>query len=268
MNFQNFEKKLNELVSTRNPSQTALKIETLFGNKTVFEHNAKQKKYPASLVKLFWAVLAVERSFDLQNESILRSMLEDSSDQAGQKVVDFLCGDFNERNFELRLEIRKKQLYQPWINEGFVDLNITHKTFLEDYDEFDGKIKREISENHLTAEEMNLFWRKLMTNSFESFTIKDNQQKKLLDFLHRTPLKEPLEPETKHFQSTLLCYEIPKNIQAFSKAGWRDKTLNDCGVYQIDDNEYLIISALTELGEKEGIKFLRDVSKIVSQLIA
>lgn len=225
----------------------------------IYSVNGNLPRYPASIIKLFWAVQALiqlpeSNAFD----SLLEAMIVDSSDSAGQQIVDLLCGqqdpssvkDFEEAYFQ------RTKLETFWKEHGYKNLKAAHKTFLNEYSEFDDWIKRNKFQNSVTSDLVIDLWKQLW---FEASTLglTDKHRTKLLNWLCRKPTKEKLKPEENGFQSSLLGYALPPEAVFHGKSGWRDDTINDSGI--IVGNKKFAIVVLSELGEKEGIALMRSI---------
>lgn len=228
----------------------------------VFGINEKQDRYPASIIKLFWAVQAL-KELELNQELLteLELMLIDSSDEAGQKIVERLVGKdpADKEDFEAHYKKRVK-LEQFWIERGFPLLKAAHKTFLNEYSAFDNWIKQNKFINRASASMVSQLW-KLIWTADPLLGLSEFQRDKLLLMLQRSSIRHDLKPEEKDFQSSLIGFNLPLNVKFFSKSGWRGDVINDSAVILSSAGQVYVLTIMCELGEAEGIEFIRGFCK-------
>ncbi|MDX1920534.1 MAG: serine hydrolase [Candidatus Caenarcaniphilales bacterium] len=258
-------KSLEILQKTGKIQRVSLTVIDLENPSSVVSINGDVQRYPASVVKLFWAIQSlVELQESKELDLLLGKMIVDSDDWAGQQIVDKLCGKDPQdpKDFEKAYEKRRK-LETFWHKLGYKTLKAAHKTFLNEYSEFDDWIKQNKSQNSVTSGMVADLWKKLWVND-PSLGLTENKREKLLNWLRREPLHQALKPEEKNFQASLLGYNLPPEAVLYTKSGWRDNTINDSGVIvsnkankKLGQNSVIVV--LSELGESEGIDFLRSL---------
>ena len=255
---------------TKSLNQIAFIAKNL-NNSQGFAFNENKLFYAASLIKLFWACQLVLQnpSFnqDQELENHLANMLIHSSDEAGQKIVDFLIPIDNINIYEYeKAYLERQKLEQFWhkYENNYLKLKASHKTFLHEYSPFDEWIKKYKSPNLISANLMADLWQKIFFNQFEP-PLKPENQIKILNYLQRKPICKNLKPEELNFQSSLIAFAAPAEAIIFSKAAWLNEALHETAIINFKEHKWLIIF-LTELGEKQGINLIRNFSKFLWQL--
>ncbi len=250
-----------------NLNQIAFIAKNLNSSET-FSFNEDKLFYPASLIKLFWACQLISQTQNLPQEleNHLANMLIHSSDEAGQKIVDFLIPidepnmTINDFNIYEKAYTKRQNLEKFWYKYGknYLKLKASHKTFLHEYSSFDAWIKKSKSPNLINANLMADLWQKIFFNQFEP-VLEPQSQIKIFNYLKRQACQKYLKPEQLNYQSSLIACAAPPEGIVFSKAGWLNTTLHDTALISFKEYNWLII-CLTDLGEDSGINLIRNFS--------
>ncbi|MDJ0625448.1 MAG: hypothetical protein QNJ31_03680 [Candidatus Caenarcaniphilales bacterium] len=243
--------------------------------------NGEIPRYPASIIKLFWAYQAL---YQLQNSNnldfLLEHMLVNSSDAAGQELVDLLTKthEVEIHNFEYAYA-QRAELDNFWKAFGFRDLKARHKTFLDNYLNLDAWIKEVKGPNTVTSNMVVNLWKQIWINDSEPKLL-ETKRVEFLKWLKRKPTKAPILPSLfdsycinrdkkaidmkldinnfdGDFQASLIGFNLPKDCDLYTKSGWRDDFICDSGIIRKNSKCYAI-SVFSELPLKDGLEFIRN----------
>jgi beta-lactamase class A len=234
-------------------------------------------RYPASMVKLFWLVIAYHQNPNPNEEfkKQLVKMIVDSDNEAASIIVDNITKTKSNKEKlptnEFKQLQNKREYLNKWFNSfNYQNINITQKTFPIPYLEMDMPEGTDLQLRHPNAEEKPI--RNYLTSqniAFLLYQIYNQQFPESLQML--SLLKRDLNPtawQNIPFNAIkgFLGEGIPdKNAQFYSKMGWTFSNRNDSAIIISPDGKtrYILVILGDDPAYYKDVEFLPIVSKIV-----
>jgi beta-lactamase class A len=215
-----------------------------------------QLRYPASVVKLFWLVMAVNKLYQQGDQTsmsnYIEKMIKQSDNDSSGYVVDWLTdsqsGDnLSSKDFQ-KWGQKRKSLNKFFIDQGYGELDISQKTyplpkqklFKPEGRELQlrgGNPEKPIRNKISTDQAASLMWaiisqpqlgyaRQLLTTDLATFDWKD--------------------PNINYFNPirSLFGESLPTNIEFVSKAGWTSQTRQEVAYIATKDGKTRYILAI------------------------
>ena len=185
----------------------------------VYQENPDTIYHPASLLKLFVAVMASKLLEDSkEKEQALKASLKDSDNDALAYLVDELCYHHESycktkgRNNLNNILLKRQSITKYFTDRGYSSqLRLHNKCFSFDYYGIEKQILEELGPNQITINDA----AKIMLEIY-------NKHPKLLEYMQRN-LNDQDDYQAHNF--------IGKSLEAqtfYSKAGWNSKVKHDC----------------------------------------
>ncbi len=202
--------------------------------------------YPASWVKLFWAVQAFLVGTPCSD--LIFRLLAHSSDQAGQELVDFLVGTDSEDYPETKC--RRQLLTSFWEERGYAGIGLGHKTFLGEYSALDAWLREDLGPNKISFAQIHKLWSFVLLEN----NLKPEQREIFLSALTRKATSAPEIPDTPNFQASLLGFGFgfPESFTFLAKAGWRDWLVCDSACFSLQGGRKVLVSVQADFSSQEA----------------
>jgi beta-lactamase class A len=227
------------------------------------EYNGAIQRYPASVVKLFWLVIAYQKislgeikEADLLNET--NEMIDKSTNKAASKVIDVITdtkstpkeltsGDFN------LYKQRREELNTFFRSAGYSnDIDISHKTFdVENLNGFDKQLRGNSKENpvrnRVTTNDTARLMYEIINNQSVTLEASTKMKKMLMRNIESTlSSQQPLISHDSSQIKSFLGQGIPsKDVEnIISKTGITSKSRQEIAFIKSQDGKVQYILAV------------------------
>jgi len=258
-------------------------------NQQSISYNQTKIRYPASIVKLFWLVIFLEKYNKNQSginslnssqiNQLLKDMIQNSNNESSSKIVDLITGEnctIENSSKKIKGEdlqtmiIKRYEMNDYFLNKGFQNLNITQKTLpiyslgLDKAKGFEFQLRYPNNEekpirNYLTSESV-------ATLLYQIYNQQFTQSEEMLSLL-----KRDLNPSAwqdipfnsiKGFLGEGLT---DKNVNFYSKMGWTFSNRNDAAIVVSPDGKisYILVILGDDPAYYKDVEFLPLVSRMV-----
>lgn len=234
-------------------------------------------RYPASIVKLFWLVIAHHQNPNPDEEfkKQLAKMIVDSDNEASSVIVDNITKTKSSKEKLPSDKFKQFQDNREYLNKWFnsvnhQNINITQKTFPIPYLQMDMPEGAELQLRHpngeekpirnsLTSHSVGLLWYQIYSQQF-------SQSSQILSLLKRD--LNPIAWKDIPFNAIkgFLGEGIPnKNAQFYSKMGWTFSNRSDSAIIISPDGKtrYILVILGDDPAYYKDVEFLPIVSKMV-----
>jgi hypothetical protein len=203
-------------------------------------YQEEQLRYPASISKLFWMVLAfdlIDRNVLTQNNSLttnISNMVRDSDNEAASRILDLITDSRSGASLnreQLPVWIHKRDRVNRFFQAaGYHELNLTQKTYPIDYLHLDRPVGRDSQmrgffqhplRNQISTRHSGRLMYEIVTGLAISPQF-SRQMMDLLDIDADTRRKRLQLPNSVRFNSVLgfLSESLPDEVTFAAKAGW------------------------------------------------
>lgn len=227
-------------------------------------YREEELRYPASISKLFWMVLAfdlIERNVLTQNDSLttnISNMIRDSDNEAASRILDLITnsqsgGSLNRE--QLPVWIQKRDRVNRFFQAaGYHELNLTQKTYPINYLHleqpqgrdsqmrgfFQHPLRNQISTRHSG---------RLMYEVVKGLAVSPQSSRQMMDLLEidaATRRKRLQIPNSARFNSVLgfLSESLPDKANFAAKAGWTSDSRQEVANIQALDGKINYIIAI------------------------
>lgn len=233
------------------------------------QYKGETSRYPASIPKLFWLVIAYsyvesgQVNLDSQLANSIKKMIEKSDNEGASRVIDQITNTksgavLSEQNFNNWLQ-KRGQLNDFFKEADYDNINISQKTYPIPYlEEYGNAPKgRELKMRHLGKRDKNNPIRnKLTTNNSARLmyeivnekAISPEYSRKIQDHLERDLNPEAWKNIDPNFEfNPVLAFfgeSLPAEVTLLSKAGWTSSTRHEVAYITTPDQEAKYILAI------------------------
>ncbi|NCO75438.1 MAG: serine hydrolase [Cyanobacteria bacterium] len=236
-------------------------------------------RYPASIVKLFWLVIAYNQNPnpDAEMRKQLIKMIVDSDNEAASIIVDNIT---KTKSSKEKLSPDKLTTFQDnreylnkWFNSfNYKNINISQKTFPIPYLQMDMPEGADLQLRHLNGEEKPI--RNYLTSQnvalllYQIYNQQFPQSPQMLALLKRDLNPSAWQDIPFNAIKGFLGEGIPnKNVEFYSKMGWTFNNRNDSAIIITPDGKtrYILVILGDDSAYYKDVEFLPMVSKMVYQ---
>lgn len=243
------------------------------------------RRYPASVVKLFWlvALLGQYKAKNIPTTTIspqLEKMIVDSDNEAGSLILDQITQTTSSKQKLNSPQINQWIAQRYWVNRffsqsGYKDLNISQKTFPIPNIQLDRPEGPDLQIREIYGKEHSPIRNFVTTNNVarllseidREVAISPSYSQKIKQLLSRD-----LNPQTWKNQpynpiQSFLGEELPANTEFYSKMGWTFSNRNDSAIISSADKKvrYILVVFGDDPKFYEDKSFFPTISKIVYQ---
>jgi len=243
-------------------------------------YEEKTPRYPASIAKIFWMAYLYHQeqagliSQDSFSEQDVIKMIYESDNEAASRVLDLITHTTSGPSLpenEFREWNRKRESINQFYREaGFLNANISQKTFPIPYLDLDGPTGRELQmrrdpmsprRNYLTTESV----AKLLSHIATEKLISPAYSQKMLGHLRRDLNPSVWQGVTYNWIQGYLGEGLPASTTFASKAGWTSQTRHDAAI--VGGSDQLVHYVLVVFGEDSRFSEDETIFPKISKLV-